>query len=195
MVETIGRSTLEMFTHPVHSFLHVVDDPVAIHDVLQLLPTPYGLEVGFGKEPTQIFHIDPSIPWILTEPDVFRFKCFQEESQHNWLDEPDSSSIIQPVIALNTVASIAMQEYANTLVYRNISYQDMEVISFADLRPKQRFVFIVDNDHIPEVPMYGSFLRKHGYDVSQFRRRALDVPQFTYPYPFYPNDYVLDVTK
>jgi len=196
MVEKVSANALEAFKHPVCPFLFAVDDATVVRDILQSLPETYGLEVGFGREPTSVFQIDSTIPWILTEPDSFRFRHFKDETRQQWLDlKPESLQIHQPIVALHAAASVEIQKQAHILVYRNIDYQEMDMISFADLQEKQRLVFIVDGDHIPEMPTYGSFLQRHGYEVKQFKRRSLDVPQFTFPYPFYPNDYVLDVTK
>lgn len=196
MVEARTQDNLEAFRHPTYPFLYTVDDKTAINDILSSLPETFGLEVGFGREPTSVFHIDATIPWILAERDDFRFQHFKNDARNNWLGVRSAPlSIPHPIIALHLEVSAEMQKRAQTLVYRNIAYQDMEMISFGDLQPQQRLVFIVDNDHIPEVPIYGAFLQQNGYDVSKFKRRSLDVPQFSHPYPFYPNDYVLDITK
>lgn len=196
MVEACIQHNVETFRHPIYPFLYIIDDPLLANDILSSLPQSFGMEVGFGLEPTSVFHIDATIPWILAERDDFRFRIFKNDTRQRWIDvKSDTEQIHQPIIALHLDASAAMQKQAQTLVYRNINYQEMDMIACTELKKNQRLVFIVDGDHVPEVPMYGSFLQKHGYDASQLKRRSSDVSQFTFPYPFYPNDYVLDVTK
>lgn len=196
MLEMSDMRVLEPFRHPLYPFLYEIDDAMAVHDVLHSIQKPYGLEIGFGKEPTSVFTIDSTLPWILTEPDSFRFTSFKKDTRNHWLDIKSSLvSIEQPIIAVNTYATDEMQKEADVLVYRNVDYKNMTVVPFDELHVGQRTVFIVDGDHIPEVPLYGHFLQENGYNPKRFARRSQEEIQFTYPYPFSPYDYVLDTTR
>ncbi|MCX6792251.1 MAG: hypothetical protein NT149_04410 [Candidatus Gottesmanbacteria bacterium] len=188
---------LEHFRNIHFPFLYVIENKGMATSVIQsFTKKPYGLEVGFGEEPTRVFNIDDGIPWLLTEPDERYFSYFKRNIKYFW-ENVDSQTLkmTHPIIALNTYSTTTMERNAEVIVHRNLDYRNMFMVPFEDLRAKQRVVFIVDMLHIDEMDRYHSFLREYGYAPQQLQVRSKDLPLLTTSVPFAPDDYVLDITK
>jgi hypothetical protein len=188
---------LEPFKNTHFPFLYITEDKTIISSVISsFLKDPYGLEVGMGEEPTRVFNIDKSLPWMVTEPDERSFSFFKKHIQSFWMDiDIRSFDGIHPIVALEEYSSMGMQSKAQVIVYRNIDYRNMFMVPFQELQPKQRAVFIVDMLHVNEMDRYHDFLKEYGYDPRQLKVRSNDLPLLTTALPFASDDYVLDITK
>ena len=201
MHEKILIHGFEQFRHPVFPFIYIIDDKTVIPDVIQKLKQkPLGLETGFGNEPVRHFLLDNSITWIATEPDSRYFRSYKEElksEQNRFYGDlpPALLTSSSQLFVLNTYTSSDLLKSANTFVYRNLDYRDMNIVPFNSLNKGQRFVFIVNMLHVDEMYYYRSFLKTNGYNPDSLKLRSKQNPPLTSPYNFAPDEYVLDVVK
>jgi hypothetical protein len=188
---------LEPFRYPNLPFLYIVEDELIFKDIKNLLSEGhFGLETGFGDELSLLFNIDRNIPWIATESDPRWFLNFKNHVYENWKDM-DLKTIhnVKPIIAVNSFSDIDLMDKAQTNVFRNIDYRDMGIISYQNLKPGHRMVFIVNDGHIGEITFYQRFLYNFGYEPAFLQPRSHREIPYTKLYPFSPNEFVLDITK
>lgn len=195
--EEQNLSFLEPFRHSKYPFLYIVEDTMAIQDTLKMFSDHlFGLETGFGDEPTRVFHINGEIPWLLTEPDANSFKDFKNYIGMHWVDlDFNKFTYEHPIIALQTYSTLNLERKAKILLYRNLKHSDMSMIPYEELVEDQRIVFVINRLHINEMTYYKAFLRKFGYNPDLLRLRDKSLPPLTRRYSFAPNEYVLDITK
>lgn len=190
---------LEPFQNKLYPFLYIVDDKILAKDIFKMFRGRYGLETGFGEEPTRLFHIDKTIPWIITEPNEGDFNYFKKTGIYDIYSDLNMASLQlpNPIIAINSYSTYGSQQKANTLVYRNLDYRDMIMVPYNQLSRDQRVVFIVNGAHADgdEDNHYYRYLKKNGYDPNQLILRPKSEPSLTFRYPFSQDEYVLDVTK
>ena len=199
MGEKVSFSGLEPFRHPKIPFLYIIEDKRVIPSVLNMVSgQKYGLETGFGGEPTRLFHVNPDIPWITTEPNKFGFHAFKSDISFYWEDlDLNLLRNSKPIIAINTASSEVLQTKAQTLVYRNLDYGDMFMVPYEKLKKGQRVVFIVDRLHAQsdELKKYFKYLKQYGYNPDLLQLRPKSLPPLVRVRRWGPHEYVLDVTK
>jgi hypothetical protein len=195
--ERLNYTFLEPFRHPAYPFLYVVEDEMVIKDIIGMFEKNlYGLETGFGNEPTRVFQINDNLPWLITEPDKRWFGYFKNEMERHWMDlDFNLIPIKHPIIAVNSYSTYELQKKAQNLVYRNLDYRDMYMVKYDELRKGQRVTFIVNSLHTSEMQNYHYFLREYGYNPDLLLLRDKSIPPLTQTCPFAPDEYVLDVTK
>ena len=190
---------LEPFKHPDLPFLYAVDDSSLYPEVFSLFPKrTYGLETGFGSILSNVFNIDINIPWVVTEIDTKRYVNFKRWMCDAWRKvDFNNIQITQPIIAVNTSAPSEFQKNAHTLLYRNLNYNDMYMISHNQLQTGQRVVFVVDGQHADgdETQLYRQYLREYGYNPNLLQLRSKSLPRLSELTDYIPDQLVLDITK
>lgn len=199
MSEIPDLSYLEKFRDTRIPFFYWVEDKLVIPQVVKDITSgAYGLETGFGQEPTKSFLLEPRIPWILTEFKQEDYAQARRDLSEYWreinLEGLDIPSQFR-MVALKTASTRGMVAQANVLVYRNLDYQEMEIPQFKDLRQGQRMVFIVNDSHVKELPRYRSFLNSNGYEGPELKIRSSHLPKLGIDFAGNKQEYVLDIVK
>jgi hypothetical protein len=198
MTEYPGLQALEKFRSPQLPFIYVIEDSKLAKDVLEMFSDKkFGLETGFGREPTRVFHINPYIPWVATETDDRSFNDFKRNLRTNEWDDlsPLMTNLVSPIIAIKGMSTREAQRNAQSLVYRNVDYRYMNIVPYSELAVGQRITFIVSSLHVNEMPLYEDYLQRNGYNPEELLLRQKEKPSLSYRYPFGQDEYVLDVTK
>jgi hypothetical protein len=201
MSETPSTLSLENFRDPSLPFVYWIEDASLAEQVMAQVVSngKFGLETGFGRQPTKLFLIDPTMTWLGTEIEKRAFDDARENLQEYW-EGDEFVSHMPPtfrIILLNTASDSmggAEVANANTLVYRNLDHRDTFIPEFNKLQKGQRLVFIVDSEHIYELNSYRNYLTGWGYDASQLKERSSDLPSFSMMHPGNLHTYVLDIT-
>lgn len=193
----LNLALIQPFKLRVYPFVYAVDDRIAMTDVLKMFSgKKYGLETGFGVEPSRLFHIDNTIPWIVTEPDARCFDGFKRNINVYWKDVDFTSfRVPNPIIALRAYSSHGLEQTAQHVVYRNLDYGTMSMVPQDDLREGQSVTFIVNGMHVKELQYYRWYLENYGYDPDLLQLRPQSRPPLSFPYAYAPDEYVLDFTK
>jgi len=206
MGEILDLPILEQFRDSKHKSLYWVEDAQSAHSILQHYVTnhiPFGMEIGFGYNPTRVFLVDASLDWILTEldKDAFAFAKSCNLFGVRWDEEHIKNFTTKKIFALNIPADKTTVQAAKVLVYCNLDYRKEMVglvPNFSELKKGQRVVFIVTRAHADgagggELPLYREFLTACGYDSASLVRRPGIISK-----PVINDDddeYVLDITK
>jgi len=190
---------LEKFCDARIPFLYWVEDKLVIPQVMRdITSSAYGLETGFGQQPTKLFLLEPNINWILTEPDQRNYAVARRDLIQLWRDiDPEGTDILSQfrMVALKTASTREMVAQASVLVYRNLDYRDMRVPQFKDLRQRQRMVFIVNDSHVGELPYFRRFLSSNGYEQSELKIRSSRLPKLGVDFAGNKQEYILDIVK
>lgn len=209
MVEKSLLDTLERFRDTRYRQIYWVEDKMLIDEVIQETLAdvkPFGLEVGFGQEPTRLQHIDGNIPWLLVEPDNREFADAKHLLKYNWRDV-ESHKLPEDfrMVALRTAADQQLIQTAQTLVFRNLDYRDMDhLIPPIDLIDKgKRLVYIVSGMHawtggmFDEVPRYKALLQRKGFNPEDLILRPKNLPSLAWHIPndTFDSELVFDFTK
>ncbi|MBI4136510.1 hypothetical protein HY469_00450 [Candidatus Roizmanbacteria bacterium] len=129
----------------------------------------YGLEVGFGIEPTRVGLIAPDIDWFFVDPKGF--SDAKDILDQVWEEEdcPKENKYFLPI-----GASPGLVQNAQTVLYRNLNYNRMgELVPKRDeLRPGQEIVFVIDTTHVSELDEYKDFLKSKGYDTNDLEQNT-----------------------
>jgi hypothetical protein len=128
MLETVAVETLEQFKDPQYDCLYWISDDSMGRSLVQSYieqEIPFGLEVGFGFQPTRVFLLDNSIDWFLTETNRMRFIGAKREKFMDDLPTPLMSED-KRIFALNLWASGQMAEAAEVILFRNFNYNSMQ---------------------------------------------------------------------
>lgn len=158
---------------------------------------PFGLEIGFGEEPTKVYHVDPSIDWLLFESDPRKFGDAQNSIQSFWTDYQPEKYTDRLIIALNAGLPDELIEKSSSLMYRNVELKYMyhSVPKYIDLNTGQRMVFVVSGPHIEEIGSYREFLYLQGYNPDDLKVRDSSLPSLAHRFDSDKREYVLDITK
>ncbi len=182
-------ANLEQFRDPTYRQLHWIEDPLLIQDITKSYIAPkkrFGLEVGFGEEPTRVNLMNPEIDWLLTEPSPDDFSHARRNIYHYWEGvQTDVLPANQKIISLMAPATREMIRAASVLLYRNPTTRDMGFIvpPRGNLQQGQRIVLIINNTHIGELEHYRGFLLRNGYDPDNLILREKLLPPLTSELP------------
>lgn len=201
--ETSGELThlIEPFRDPKFPFVHFIEDKMLVDDIFRRLNgggIPWGLETGFGIEPTRSWVLDLSCSiWVAGEYDKRLFdSTIRDLSQRfcdiNPMEFPPCKLILLPF------AVHYSRCYPQTLVYRNYDYiANLHTLPpYKNLNPGQRLIVLVNGRHSEEYDLYIENLAFRGYNPNNLMIRSpseipISNPSYKNKYP----EYILDVTK